>query len=115
MKKPVSPAMHSAIDYALGGALMTIPAAIGMNDKTAANYRKLAVGVSSLTAMTDTPAGIKKMVPLKVHQMMDAGLLAGLALATAAKGLRRDKKAMIFHLSVIGMLAMNYMLTDYNA
>jgi hypothetical protein len=114
MKKPITPAMHGTIDYVMGTALFAAPTLLGINQKAARNYRRTASLITALNAMTDTPAGIRKMVPMKVHQAADASVLAGLALATTAKSVRTDKKALIFHCAFFAMALTQYMLTDYN-
>ncbi|RZJ31987.1 MAG: hypothetical protein EOO48_00350 [Flavobacterium sp.] len=115
MKKIISPKMHGMMDYALGTALMTLPAMVGVNEKASGNYRKLAAGMSTLNVLTDTPAGLRKVIPFKTHKKADAGLLGMLALATMSKTIRKDPKALAFHLALLGVAGLNYALTDYNA
>ena len=112
--KPVTPKMHGIIDYALGGVLMAAPAMLGVNKNARNTYLGLASGMSGLNSMTDTPVGIKKTVSFKDHQKADLGLLAGMALMTAAPMIRKDKTALYFHLGFFALAVLHYVLTDYN-
>lgn len=115
MKKIISPKMHGILDYALGSMLLTLPGQLGVNNTATKNYRLLATGMTAMNAMTDTPAGLKKMIPLKMHQKADASLLAALAIATFSDTIRKDPKTLGFHLGLLGLAGLQYAMTDYDA
>ncbi|HEY0092589.1 MAG TPA: hypothetical protein VGB43_08895 [Flavobacterium sp.] len=115
MKKPISPTLHSSLDYVFGSVLMTAPVALGLDRKLVKNYATLAAGIGSMNAMTDTPAGIKRVLPLRVHKYMDLAVLGGLAIAAGSRSVRSDKKAMSFHMAFMGLSLVQFILTDFNA
>lgn len=65
-------------------------------------------------ALTDTPAGVKPLMSFKTHKKMDIGLMAVSSLLTFTKSIRKDKVALAFHLSVIGLTLASFLLTDFN-
>jgi len=112
--KPVTPKMHGIIDYALGAALMAAPSMLPVNKKARNTYLGVASGMTGLNSMTDTPVGIKRTVSFKDHQKADLGLLAGMALLTALPMIRKDKTTLYFHLGLLAITGLHYLLTDYN-
>lgn len=114
MKKPVSPAAHGIMDYVISGVEMAAPSLLGLNTKAARTYQALGAGYTLVNALTRTPVGVKKVIPLKTHQKGDVGLLAGLALLSFVPFIRNDRKALIFHLCFLGIATLQYALTDYD-
>jgi hypothetical protein len=113
--RPVTPAMHGIIDHIFSGVLLVAPSALNLNDKAAKTYGTLGAGFLAVNAVTKTPAGIKPVLSFKQHQKADIGFLAGMALLTAISFIRRDKKALVFHLGFLATAAAHYILTDYDA
>lgn len=115
MKRPVSPAAHGIMDYVISGIELAAVPFFGMNSKAVRTYQAIGAGYTLVNALTKTPVGLKKVIPLKVHQKGDLGLLAGLAVLSAVPFIRKDKKALLFTLGFLGVAALQYLLTDYNA
>lgn len=115
MKKPVTPTAHGVIDYVFSGVQLAAPTLLGLNSTAARTYGALGAGFTLVNALTDTPAGIKKKIPFTGHQKADIGFLAGMSLLTLTSFIRKDKKALGFHLAFLALAAANYILTDYKA
>ena len=115
MNKPLSPTSHSVIDYVFSGVQLAGPSLLKLNTSAARTYQALGAGFTIVNALTDTPAGIKHLIPFKGHQKADLGFLAGTSLLTLASFIRKDKKALAFHLSFLALAAANYLLTDYKS
>lgn len=113
--KPVSPTLHGIIDYVFSGILLYGPYVAGLNDSATKTYN--AIGASFLVgnAFTDTPVGIRRVLSFKAHQKSDLAFLAGLSLFTVASFIRKDRKALPFHLGFLATAVAHYILTDYNA
>lgn len=111
----VSPKIHSIVDYALGTMQMGLPTLLGLPKSAQNVYRVLGAGVTALNMATATPAGVKNYVSVKGHKIADIALLGGLALLSFFKPFRENKKARIFHLSFLGIAALQFFLTDYNS
>jgi hypothetical protein len=114
MKKPVSPAAHGVMDYVLSGIEIAATPFLRLNPTATRTYQALGAGYTIVNALTNSPVGLKKLIPMRTHQKGDLGMLGAMALLSFAPFLRRDKKAMIFHLSVLGLIALQYALTDFN-
>lgn len=114
MKKPVSPTAHGIMDYVISGVEMAAAPLLGLNTKATRTYQALGAGYTLINALTKTPVGVKKMIPLKTHQKGDLGLIAGVALLTFVPFIRKDKKALFFNLGLVALVALQYALTDYN-
>ncbi len=114
MKKPVSPTAHGVIDYVFSGIQLVAPPLLGVNSGATITYQALGSGFTLINALTNTKAGVKHWIPFKTHQKADLGFLAGISLLSFARMIRRDKKALRFHLAILGIAVAHYILTDYN-
>lgn len=115
MDKPIKPIAHGIFDYLFAGIQLFLPSALNLNKKVVKSYQKKGLGFLAVNALTDTPVGVKKVISLKTHQKIDAVALGGLALMTASKMIRKDKKARLFHLLYFAAATTNFLLTDYDA
>jgi len=113
--KPVTPALHGIIDYVFSAIQIAGPTLIGLNDKTIKTYRALGAGFLSVNALTDCGVGIKPVISFKGHQKADGVFLATLSLLTFSDVVRKDKKALRFHLGFLATAISHYVLTDYNS
>lgn len=114
MKKPVSPTAHGIIDYVFSGIQLAAPPLLGVNSGAAITYQAIGSGFTLINALTNTKAGIKPLIPFKTHQKADLGFLAGLSLLSFVRFIRKDKRALRFHLAFLGVALAHYILTDYN-
>lgn len=112
-KKPISPVLHGILDYVLGGAILAAPAILKLEEPAAGNYRKLAVNMLMLNALTDSGVGIAGKISLRSHKKADLATLAGLGASVFSKKIRKNKKTLAFHMFLTGALAASYTLTDY--
>jgi hypothetical protein len=113
--KPVTPAMHGIIDHVFSGVLLAGPTALNLNDNAAKTFGTLGAGFLAVNAVTNTPAGIKPVLSFKQHQKADIVFLSGMALLTAVNFIRKDRKALIFHMGFLAAAVAHYLLTDYDA
>jgi hypothetical protein len=114
MQKLLSPKAHSVLDYVFSGIELAAPPLLGLNSKAVRTYQALGAGYTLVNALTRTPAGIKRLIPFKTHQKVDLGVLAGLSILGLASFIRKDKKALRFHLGFLALAITHYILTDYN-
>lgn len=114
MKKPVSPTVHGIMDYVISGVEMAATPFLGLNTKAARTYQAIGAGYTLVNALTRTPVGVKKLIPLKMHQRGDLGLIAGLAVLSFVPFIRNDRRTLLFHAGLLGIAALEYLMTDYN-
>jgi len=74
----------------------------------------LGTGFLTVNALTATPVGLKRAITFKGHQKADGAFLTGLALLTCTSFIRKDKRALAFHLAFLSMAIAHYALTDYD-
>lgn len=113
-KKPINPKMHGIIDYAFGAFLIAVPAILFINKNAKTTYRELGLSFAVMNALTDTPVGVP-LIPMKDHQKVDGSFLTGFVMMTLTKPVRKDKRALRFHLSFLTFAFLSYILTDYDA
>lgn len=114
MKKPIDPTTHGIIDYVFGTVQLAGPSLLGLDKDVIKTYQYLGAAFTGVNILTDTPVGIKA-ISMKMHQKADISFLAGLTVLTASDMIKKDKKALGFHLGFLSLAVINYVLTDYDA
>lgn len=113
--KPISPKIHGLNDYGFAAALLFAPSIFGFNKKAKKLYALLGTNLFLYNAITDHPVSVKRLISYDTHHKIDPINVAGLALPTLYKGIRKDKKALAFHIGFVTLAAINVLLTDWNA
>lgn len=113
--KPISPVVHGIIDYGFAAALLVIPRVLKLSKKAKKLYAVNAVNTLLYSALTDYPAGLKRIIPYSLHRTKDIENVTALTLATLYKPLRKNKRALYFHIGIIAAALLTISLTDWNA
>ena len=111
--KPISPFVHGLIDYGFTAVQLAVPPLLGVNKKAGNIYRILGANLGTVNALTAHGAGVKPLISFKTHQKIDYANVATLALLTFHKSIRKDKKALIFHVSFLALAVAHVLLTDW--
>lgn len=111
--KPVSPAMHGIIDYTFSAALLTLPHIIKLNKKLKWLYAADAVNTALYSILTNYPLSIKHIIHYRTHRKLDIENIVALALATLYKPVRKSRRALGFHISIITAALLTVLLTDW--
>lgn len=111
--KPISPAAHGLIDYALAGSLLILPSVLGLNKKVKNLYTAEALGLLTYVAVTKHPAAVKPLIPFTVHGKIDPFNVAGFAAQTFLKSFPKDKKALLFNIAFTAVAGLTVLLTDW--
>ena len=112
-QKPLKPLHHGIIDYGFAAIQLAGPTVLGLNKKTTKLHALLGLKLLGLTALTDSPAGIKPVVSLKTHRKVDLAVLGSMTALTAMKPIYQNRRSLIFHLALVGLGAASFLLTDY--
>jgi hypothetical protein len=115
MTRPITPRLHGLIDYGFVAVQALIPSLLGVNNKAVKLYQATAVNLFLYNALTDHPVSAKPLISYKTHGKIDVASVAGLALLTFYSGIRRDKKALSFHIALVSLAVINVFLTDWDA
>lgn len=97
----ISPRLHGLLDYAVAGALISVPLLLDFAASSlAAAVISVAagIGLTLYSLLTDYSAGIRKLIPWRVHLTLDA--VAAVALLAAPFVLGFGGVARGFYLTV---------------
>jgi hypothetical protein len=111
--KPVSPLMHGIIDYAFASLLLSVPSVLKMNRRVKLLYALDAISVLSYSAFTKYPVAVKQVIPFRLHKKIDVAILATLLVETWYDRIRKDKRAVLFHTSMLAAGITTVLLTDW--
>ncbi|MCW4469816.1 hypothetical protein OGH69_12620 [Flavobacterium sp. MFBS3-15] len=110
----LSPTQHGTADWGFVAGLLLVPKVMGVNTKAQKFYNALACNVVAINGATDHDAGFAPLISVKTHQKLDYANIALLYAMFAAKMIRKDKKAVLFHTGLTALATVNVLLTDYD-
>ncbi|UBV44165.1 hypothetical protein LAJ19_15280 (plasmid) [Deinococcus taeanensis] len=110
--KPLTPTRHGIVDYAACALMLAGPRLLGLSPQAQALSAGLAASYLGVTALTDFPPALKRVLPFPLHGKIELGTLPVL-LGLAA--LRHESRERLYFLGLAGMVAGAYTLTDWQA
>ena len=113
MKKPISPRMHGVLDYATAAATAAAPEVLGFPRSAALAGRALAGGYTGLSALTNYPLSVKRVVPFRAHGAMEAVLGLALPALPWMLGFAKNRAARNFFLGLTAVTFVVAALTDW--
>jgi hypothetical protein len=113
VNKPISARVHGILDYATVAAFLNAPMVLGFHGTPAAIVYWLAGIHLLMTGFTDFPLGVFKIIPFKLHGVID--LVAGVFLLVApwVFGFGNDYAARNFFVAIAVITFVVVALTDY--
>ena len=115
MDKPITPRLHGALDYGFLGVLLGGPAVLKLPRNVRLVFAAMGAVQTTLNSLTDQPYAVDRVVPFRVHGLIEkfsAPLYVGLPLAVGAW---RDRNSRLFFLAAGASLVTVYNLTDWQA
>jgi hypothetical protein len=112
MQQPLTPAAHGVADYVSSATFAAAPSLFNMPPAAAKLSRALGAGYASLSAATEYPLGVAKVVPFPAHLAADALLAPVLAAAPWLFGFAEDKPARNFFLAMAAVTVVVTSLTQ---
>jgi len=103
------------IDYGSVAMMLAAPSVLGLNGTARKLSYAFAGGYLLLSALTDDPLGVKKVVPFPTHgkiELASAPAVLGLPLLMGAM---RDTKSRAYFMGLLGTVLAAYTLTDWQA
>jgi hypothetical protein len=88
---------------------------LGFDKKTIRLYKILGLNLLAYNALTDHPVAVKRLISYNNHHKIDGANVALLALLTAHKSIRKNKRVLTFHVGFVALAAINVLLTDWKA
>lgn len=113
--KPLTPTVHSALDYGVGAALLTAPHLLGLSRGARTFFGAFGAVATAVNALTDSPLGVRRVIPWRTHRAIDLAsdpLYVALPLLT---GIAKEPRARALWLASTALLAANVLLTDWDA
>jgi len=115
VKKMLSPKQHGIADWGFVAGLFLIPKLIKVNSKAHKFYNVLGSNILAVNGFTDHGVSLKPLISVKTHETLDVINVALLYGLFGTKMIRKDKKALGFHLGLTALATANVLLTDYDA
>lgn len=114
MRKPISPAAHSAIDYATTATIAAAPRLFDFPPAATRACNALAGSYAPFAALTRTPLGLKPTLSLKAHRNVDAVLGLVIPALPWLLGFARHRRARNFFLGLTAVTVLATLLTDWD-
>lgn len=108
-----SPTQHGINDYILSATMFTAPSLLGLNEDAKKLYAVLGTNLLGYNILTDHPVGLKPVISYDTHEKIDIGNVATLAVLTFHKAIRKDKRALPFHIACVSIAALNVLFTKW--
>ena len=114
MRRPITPALHSALDYASAAATAVAPRLLDMPPAAARACAAFVAAYTPMAALTDTPATLRRTVPLRAHRAVDRALPFVLPALPWVLGFARHRAARNFFLGLAAVTVVVALLTDWD-
>ena len=115
--KRLSPKLHGIIDYVSVGGLLLAPTVFGLNGLSTTLAYALAGIHLTMTLLTAFPLGLIKLVPLRLHGIVE--IVVGISLVVApwalATVLDLGGNGRLFYSAFGAVLIAVWFITDYGA
>lgn len=112
MAKPISPKLHGVIDYLAVPLLLAAGPLFGFNGLPAETTSTLAGIVLVVAAFTAYPPGLVKMIPMRVHLVIDAVLGIGMIASPFVLHFSSDARACYFFVGFGIVVLLLMLLTE---
>jgi hypothetical protein len=114
MKKPISPRLHGALDYATAATAAALPLLSRMTRPATRTAETWAVSYAALSALTDYPLALRREVPFRAHGAIDKAMGLVIPALPWLLGFARDRRARNFFLALAAVSILVTALTDWN-
>jgi hypothetical protein len=114
MRKPITPFTHGVIDYATTAALVAATRLLKFPARSARPAYALAMTYTTLSALTDYPLSVKKVVPFKAHGATELAIGAALPMVPWMLGFSKHRPARNLFIGLAGLSMVVAMLTDWD-
>lgn len=113
MLKVLSPRIHGYLDYVVVALFALAPTVFGFGGTPAIVAYALAGIHLTLTVLTAFPLGLVKLIPFKVHGVLEVGAFLGILVAPWLFGFADQAAARNFFLGAGALIGVVVALTNY--
>ena len=114
MRKPISPRIHGVLDYATSATVATVPRAMNFPKPARVLFESLAAGYTGVSAVTDYPLSVKRLVPFKAHGATELAIAAVLPFLPWALGFADHRAARNLCFGLTALTVVVAALTDWD-
>ena len=111
--KKISPRIHGALDYITVLFLLFSPSLFDMQSTGSVFTYALAIVHLILTLLTDFPAGVFKIIPLKIHGLIEITVSIALIVVAVWFKSSGDNISFYYYLIFAGILFIVWSISDY--
>jgi hypothetical protein len=115
MAKPLTPRLHSLIDYGLLGGNLLLPRLLTRTRRLRTVFASFALIQGGLTAITAQPFAVRKLVPFRLHGLIEKCSTPVYVLVPLLAGVWREPKVRAYWIALFAALVAVYNLTDWDA
>lgn len=112
--KPIGPVAHGVLDYAFASMHALAPSLFNLKGPARSVCYGFAATHAGLAAMTDYPAGVRRVVPYRTHGKLDLGYLPALLAVPAIAGALRQRRALRYFATMFAVGTATWLLTDFD-
>ena len=114
MRKPISPRIHGVLDYTTSAAVAAAPRAMNVPKPARLLFESLAAGYTGVSAVTDYPLSVKRLVPFKAHGATELASAALLPVLPWALGFADHRAARNLCFGLTALTVVVAALTDWD-
>jgi hypothetical protein len=114
MRKPISPRIHGVLDYATSATVAAAPQVMRFPKPARVLFESLAASYTGLSAVTDYPLSVKRLVPFKAHGATELAIAAALPVLPWALGFADHRAARNLCFGLTALTLVVAALTDWN-
>ena len=115
MRKPITPLVHGALDYATSAAVGTLPHARRFPAPARRLFDVLAATYTTVSALTDYPLSVRRAIPFKAHGASELAIAAALPAMPWALGFAGHRAARTLCFGLAALTVVVAALTDWSA
>ncbi len=115
MQRPITPALHSALDYASAAVTAAAPRLFDMPPSAARACQMFVAGYTPMAALTDTPAALHRVIPFRTHGAVDKALILALPALPWILGFASHRASRNYFLALGAVTLLVTSLTDWDA
>ena len=112
--KPISPRVHGMLDYSTAAAVTAAPHVMDMPAPASRLFKSLAGGYTALSAVTDYPLSVRRMVPFKGHGAAELAIGMALPAMPWLLGFADNRAARNLCFGITALTLVVAALTDWN-
>lgn len=115
MQRPITPALHSALDYATAAVTAAAPRLFAMPRPASRACQAFAATYTPMAALSDTPAAVHRAIPFPTHGAIDRALIVALPALPWLLGFASHRASRNYFLALGAITLLVTSLTDWEA